>query len=158
MYTVIDKSLRDFRPLRYSSRDSHAEGEHVNRGRETPKFLSYLTGTRYVHPWRLSWLLRSRVRKFRGDLTNYPVHFFIISRRIRLRVRNVSENKKVQRKSERTFHVQEPPPHPESRAVYDVMWKKNIYIYIYIYCRAGQASDDIMAHAQCMLDPKAYVI
>ena len=29
-------SLREFRPLRYSSRDGHAEGEHVNRGRDTP--------------------------------------------------------------------------------------------------------------------------
>ena len=28
---VIHKSLRDFRPLRYSSRDGHAEGEHVKR-------------------------------------------------------------------------------------------------------------------------------
>ena len=37
-YRVIRKSLRDFRPLRYSSRDGHAEGEHVNRGRDTPIF------------------------------------------------------------------------------------------------------------------------
>jgi hypothetical protein len=50
IYSVIHKSLRDFRPLRYSSRDGHAEGEHVNRGRDS-KFLSYLTGARYVHPW-----------------------------------------------------------------------------------------------------------
>ena len=50
-YMVIHKSLRDFRPLRYSSRDGHAEGEHVNRERDTPKFLSYLTGPRYVQPW-----------------------------------------------------------------------------------------------------------
>jgi hypothetical protein len=35
-YRVIHKSLRDFRPLRYRSRDGHAEGEHVNRGRDTP--------------------------------------------------------------------------------------------------------------------------
>ena len=35
---VIHKPLRDFRPLRYSSRDGHAEGEHVNRGRDTPSF------------------------------------------------------------------------------------------------------------------------
>ena len=34
---VIHKSLRDFRPLWYSSRDGHAEGEHVNRGRDTKK-------------------------------------------------------------------------------------------------------------------------
>jgi hypothetical protein len=37
-YRVIHKSLRDFRPLRYRSRDGHAEGEHVNRGRDTPSF------------------------------------------------------------------------------------------------------------------------
>jgi len=30
IYRVIHNSLRDFRPLRYSSRDGHAEGEHVN--------------------------------------------------------------------------------------------------------------------------------
>ena len=35
---VIHKSLRNFRPLRYSSLDGHAEGEHVNRGRDTPSF------------------------------------------------------------------------------------------------------------------------
>jgi hypothetical protein len=48
MYRAIHKSLRDFRPLRYSSRDGHAGGEHVNRGRYIPKFLSYLTGARYA--------------------------------------------------------------------------------------------------------------
>jgi hypothetical protein len=41
-YRVIHKSLRDFRPLRYSSRDGHAEGEHVNRGRDTPSFYPTL--------------------------------------------------------------------------------------------------------------------
>ena len=42
LYRVIHKSLRDFRPLRYSSRDGHAEGEHVNRGRETLNFCPTL--------------------------------------------------------------------------------------------------------------------
>ena len=41
-YRVIHKSLRDFRPLRYSSRDGHAEGEHVNRGGDTPIFCRSL--------------------------------------------------------------------------------------------------------------------
>jgi hypothetical protein len=41
-YKVIRKSLRDFRPLRYSSRDGHAKGEHVNRGRDTPIFCPTL--------------------------------------------------------------------------------------------------------------------
>ena len=42
IYRVIHKSLRDFRPLWYSSRDGHAEGAHVNRGRETPSFCPTL--------------------------------------------------------------------------------------------------------------------
>ena len=42
LYRVIHKSLRDFRPLRYSSRIGHAEGEHVNRGRDTPSFCPTL--------------------------------------------------------------------------------------------------------------------
>jgi hypothetical protein len=42
LYRVIYKSIRDFRPLRYSSRDGHAEGEHVNRGRGTPSFCPTL--------------------------------------------------------------------------------------------------------------------
>jgi len=42
LYRVIHKSFRDFRPLRYSSRDGHAEGEHVNRRRDTPSFCPTL--------------------------------------------------------------------------------------------------------------------
>jgi len=41
-YRVIHKSLWDYRPLRYSSHDGHAEGEHVNRGRDTPSFCPTL--------------------------------------------------------------------------------------------------------------------
>jgi hypothetical protein len=58
MYRVIHKSLRDFRPLRYSTRDGHAEEEHVNRGRDTPSFcptlqvldMSKLRDATYVNP------------------------------------------------------------------------------------------------------------
>ena len=42
IYRVIHKPLQDFRPLRYSSRDGHAEGEHVNRGRDTSSFCPTL--------------------------------------------------------------------------------------------------------------------
>jgi hypothetical protein len=42
IYRVIHKSLRDFQPLRYSSRDGHADGEHVKRGRDTPNFCPIL--------------------------------------------------------------------------------------------------------------------
>ena len=41
-YKVIRTPLLDFRPLRYSSRDGHAEGEHVNRGRDIPNFCPTL--------------------------------------------------------------------------------------------------------------------
>ena len=41
-YRAIRKSLRDFRPLWYSSRDGHTEGEHVNRGRDTQSFCPTL--------------------------------------------------------------------------------------------------------------------
>ena len=42
VYKVIHKPLWDLRPLRYSSRDGHAGGEHVNRGRDTPSFCPNL--------------------------------------------------------------------------------------------------------------------
>ena len=42
MYRVIHKSFRDFRPLWYSRPNGHAEGEHVNRGRDTPSFCPTL--------------------------------------------------------------------------------------------------------------------
>jgi hypothetical protein len=42
IYRVIHKSLREFPPLRYSSRDGHAEGENVNRVRDTPSFCPTL--------------------------------------------------------------------------------------------------------------------
>jgi hypothetical protein len=42
MCRVIHKSLWDFWPLRYSSWDGHAKGEHVNRGRDTASFFPTL--------------------------------------------------------------------------------------------------------------------
>jgi hypothetical protein len=41
-YRDIHKSLRDFRPLRYSNREGNAEGKHVNRRRDTPSFCPTL--------------------------------------------------------------------------------------------------------------------
>jgi hypothetical protein len=72
IYRVIYKSLRDVRPLRYSSRDGHAEGEHVNRRRDTPSFCPTLQVLDMSFLLCLSWLLRSRVRKFRRDLRITP--------------------------------------------------------------------------------------
>ena len=56
-YRVIHKSLQYFRPLRYSSRDGHAEGEHVNRGRDTPSFCpaSVIPGSRNLLTSEGSW-------------------------------------------------------------------------------------------------------
>jgi hypothetical protein len=42
MYREFHKSLRDFRTLRYISRDGHAEAEHVNRRKDTPSFCPTL--------------------------------------------------------------------------------------------------------------------
>jgi len=41
IYRAIHKSLRDFRPLRYSSRDGHAEGEHANNVQRVWQELDY---------------------------------------------------------------------------------------------------------------------
>jgi hypothetical protein len=41
-YRVFHKPFQDFRPLRYSSRDGHAKGEHVSRGRDTPSLCPTL--------------------------------------------------------------------------------------------------------------------
>jgi hypothetical protein len=68
IYKVIHKSLQDVRPLRYSSRDGHAEGEHVNRGRDTPISCPNLQVLDMFFLLCLSWLMRCRVRKIRRDL------------------------------------------------------------------------------------------
>ena len=53
MYRVIHKSLQDFRPLRYSSRNGHAGRGACQQRKRHSKFLSYLTGARYVHHWSI---------------------------------------------------------------------------------------------------------
>ena len=67
-YRVIHRSLRDIRSLQYSSRDGHAEGEHVNRGTDTPIFCPTLQVFEMSTLLCLSWLLSSRFRTFRRDL------------------------------------------------------------------------------------------
>ena len=49
IYRIIHKSLWDFQPLWYSSWDSHAGGEHVNRGRDTPSFCPTLQVLVHTH-------------------------------------------------------------------------------------------------------------
>jgi hypothetical protein len=79
IYRVIHKSLRDFRPLRYSSRDGHVEGEHVNRGRDTASFCPTLQVLDSSCLLCLYWLLRSQVRKFR---TNLSIIYRVIRRNL----------------------------------------------------------------------------
>jgi hypothetical protein len=72
-YRVIHKSLRDFRPLRYSSRDGHVEGEKCQQRERHPTFLSYLTVARYLHPWwrsRCQFLANSK----KQNAFLFPVH------------------------------------------------------------------------------------
>jgi hypothetical protein len=68
MYGVIHKYLRDVQPLRYSSRAGHAEGEHVNRGRDTASFCPTLQVLDSSFLLCVSWLMRSRFWNFRRDL------------------------------------------------------------------------------------------
>jgi hypothetical protein len=68
IYSVICKSLWDFRPLWYSSRDGHTGGEHVNRGRDTLRFWPTLQLLDIPTLLCLSWLLCSQVRMFWRDL------------------------------------------------------------------------------------------
>jgi hypothetical protein len=74
IYRVIHKSLRDVRPLRYSSRDGHAGGEHVNRGTDTPKFLSYLTGIDMLLSAVSVLVAVQPSSEVPEGLTNYPVY------------------------------------------------------------------------------------
>jgi hypothetical protein len=56
---MIHKSLRDFRPLRYSGRDAHAEREHVNGGTDTSSVSPTLQVLDSSFLLCLSWLLRA---------------------------------------------------------------------------------------------------
>jgi hypothetical protein len=55
LYMVIHKSLRDFRLLRYSSRDGHTEGKHVYRGRDTPSLDHMKHCRRKMNIFLLFW-------------------------------------------------------------------------------------------------------
>ena len=68
VYRVIHKSLWDFRPVGYSSRDGHAEGERVNRGTGTPSFCPTLQVLDMSTLLCLSWSLSSRVRKIQKNI------------------------------------------------------------------------------------------
>ena len=67
--------------------------------------------------------------------------FLIIPHSVLLRKRNVSS--KSCRENQNTYFMFIDFFY-ENRAVYEIMWKK--------YCRAGQDTDDNIAHARCTLD------
>ena len=74
-YRVIHKSFRDFRPQRYSSRDGHAEGEHVNRGRDTQSFCPTLQ-VLDMFPSAVSILVvAQQIWEVPEGFMNYPVYF-----------------------------------------------------------------------------------
>jgi len=72
------------------------------------------------------------------------IHFFIISRSYLLRMRNVSD--KSCRENQNT-HL-----------VFSNFFRKSCLLCENVekYCRAGQATDDIMAHAHFVLDTEGY--
>jgi hypothetical protein len=76
-----------------------------------------------------------------GTLHEHICAFFIISRSFLLRMRNVSD--KICTENQNTYFVfsNSPPPKIVS-----------FMRYVEKYCRAGQDTDDNMAHAHLMLD------
>jgi hypothetical protein len=75
-HRVIHKSPRDFWPLWYSSRDGRTEGEHVNRGTDTPSFCLTL---QLLNSSFCCVCLGCCTAEFISpgwtrDLWNYPVH------------------------------------------------------------------------------------
>jgi len=83
--------------------------------------------------------------KHRGYFTWRPIYIFIVSRSFLLRMRNVPH--KVVKKI-KTHHF-----------AFNNFFKKRkcrLWENVVKYCRAGQATDDNMAHAHCMLDTYGY--
>jgi hypothetical protein len=72
LYRVIHKSLLDFRPRRYSSRDGHAEGQHVNRRRDTASFCPTLQVLDMSFLLSVLVVVQPRLDVPEG-LTNYPL-------------------------------------------------------------------------------------
>jgi hypothetical protein len=77
LYRVIYKSRRDFRPLLYSSREGHAGGGGggCQQRERHSKFLSYLTGARYVHPWSILVQVSRTRSTVSADDPGRPVRF-----------------------------------------------------------------------------------
>jgi hypothetical protein len=80
-----------------------------------------------------------------GTLHEDRYTFFVISRSVLLRMGNVSD--KICRENQNTHFVFRDPPPKKIAPLRNNVEK---------YCRAGQATDDNMAHAHCMLDTKGY--
>ena len=72
-------------------------------------------------------------------------YIFVMSRSFILRMRNISDN--ISRENRNSHFVCRNPFFRKSCRLWDNVEK---------YCRAGQAIDDNMAHAHCMLDTSVY--
>jgi hypothetical protein len=94
---VIHKSLRDFQPLRYSSRDGHAEGKHVNRGRDLSNFFFCVLGA-------MAYLQVSPL----GECSDEIWHGQGIRKRSVLEFAKTESIVSVQRRFQTTHHT-EPP-------------------------------------------------
>jgi hypothetical protein len=72
MYRVIHKTLQDFRPLRYNSRDGHAEGDRVNRGRDKKSWKNSLPIDTHLSAVSVSVVAQLSSEVPEGFM-NYPV-------------------------------------------------------------------------------------
>jgi hypothetical protein len=70
MHDNFHKSRRDDQPLRYISRDGHA-----NRGRDTPSFCS--TGARYVLSAVSVLIVEKPSSEVPEGLMNYPIYIYM---------------------------------------------------------------------------------
>ena len=73
---VIHESVRDFWPLRYGSRDGHAEEEHVNRGRDTKKAWRDFLPIDMLFSAVSVLVVAQPSSVVPEGLTNYPVFIF----------------------------------------------------------------------------------
>ena len=74
IYRVIHKPLRDFRPLQYSSRDGHAEGEDVNIGRDIKKIWRDSLPIDMLLSAVSVLVVVQQSSEFPEGLTNHPVY------------------------------------------------------------------------------------
>ena len=111
-----------------------------------PVFSKCLSCSFYLYLFRKYVSYGFPIINFCSPRVHYetPYTFSIITRSVLLRMRNVCRTKVVQKIKTHILYSITPPP--DNLAVYEIMWKNTD--------RAGQATDDNMAPAHCMLGTK----